>query len=388
MENWILSIEGSNIFEDAKIELGRATFISGFNATGKSIIARTIYAMLSRDLAELRRLWESDIDSDLSVTLKTPLGAITYKSDGSYESNLEISEKVFVRLIEDYRIALRVILQYLENISRIYNLINFLKDFCVGLEEELKSECSATSIELEKQFDNIILKFLNNIDYIRDDKTSIIDYHFKIIYDQYERILKEASRIISNLSMETLQEEIKTPDLEPMYVTVSGQPDIKDKISEPNIMVIDKRMKETGKRGFSEIPLDIVSSSVAATLALQDYLYVLSRPEKTIIYIIEEPEEALAPPQQLIFGFILSYLADYASQSFGKDVRIIATTHSPYIALGGLTGSEINNTKIKYLYTRFNWKSGKFKVDERTYQPFDFAWRLLTSFKEKIYKRG
>lgn len=79
MENWMLSIEGSNIFEDAKIELGRATFISGFNATGKSIIARTIYAMISRDLAELKRLWEGDDNSNLFITLKTPLRDLIYK---------------------------------------------------------------------------------------------------------------------------------------------------------------------------------------------------------------------------------------------------------------------------------------------------------------------
>jgi predicted ATPase len=79
MDSWVLSIKNSWLLQDSEIEIAPFTIIAGFNATGKSMIARTIYALAAMDLEELSRLWSSQaVSESCEVSLDIPeVGKLT-----------------------------------------------------------------------------------------------------------------------------------------------------------------------------------------------------------------------------------------------------------------------------------------------------------------------
>ena len=70
----MLTIQGAKLLQDIEIEIDHFTVLAGFNATGKSLIARTVYALAAKDLEELERLWkrQSGEEEPLRVSLTLP----------------------------------------------------------------------------------------------------------------------------------------------------------------------------------------------------------------------------------------------------------------------------------------------------------------------------
>lgn len=112
---------------------------------------------------------------------------------------------------------------------------------------------------------------------------------------------------------------LEPEDLDPLDVTPLGD-------EHRPFIVEDRRLNKL-------IELTSVSSSVASLLTIKILLYALSSlEEKPKLIVIEEPEEALAPPQQVVFTKALQRLVNYAYKKFNIISYIIVTTHSPYIA--------------------------------------------------------
>ena len=178
-------------------------------------------------------------------------------------------------------------------------------------------------------------------------------------------------KILNELA-ESAGEEIKREDLFPLNITV-----IKDHAEEEHysVEVCDERLGEPGK--CTTVPVDAVSSSIAASFTSNTMLYILSQPYRRIVLVVEEPEEALAPPQQFIMEYLMGFLAREVSQRLNKDVHRVATTHSPYIVLGGLQAG------ARVYYTMFNWKQRKFTVKQRPLAIFALADKLALGFRRR-----
>ena len=104
----------------------------------------------------------------------------------------------------------------------------------------------------------------------------------------------------------------------------------------------DKWLKVRDERINRDIALNHVSSALAAVLMLKHLISALAdaqHPKKLVV--VEEPEEASAPVQQVLFSrFIERALRE---EDVGE-VYLVITTHSPFIAYS------FSNPRLYYFY--------------------------------------
>ena len=126
----MLTIQGAKLLQDIEIEIDHFTVLAGFNATGKSMIARTVYAIAAKDLEELERLWRhqpkegeslrvslilpGEDDGGLRLSYSTPLPRY---EPNNYDPR---RQHILAELLPEYRILLR---QALLDSRRLYKAI-------------------------------------------------------------------------------------------------------------------------------------------------------------------------------------------------------------------------------------------------------------------------
>ena len=381
MGKWVLEVTGSKLFgDDFKLEVDDYTVIAGFNSAGKSIIARTLYALASRDVSELDRLWRKD---DASVCLHTPRGNLCYTGG---EIRGDLGSDIVAYMAPDYRIVLRQSLviekSINENIERIEQdvdtLCNMIDSLSVYIPEEeydriqgLRELCRDLQQHI-RDHGNVLRSFMRPL--LAEAliyKARANQQLLKRLLDAQEESIEKAVNALNEL-LGDVDEKISAEDLVPLSVDVTlpgashtRWPTLSIDIGSLALLVQDNRLAAT-------VPPDIVSSSVASYLLLSILPYVFAQRENTIVVVIEEPEEAFSPPQQFLVAYILGRYTRLL-QGSGKEVKVVLTTHSPYIVSGA---SRFDATVY---YARFSHEKRAFYYEQRPYAAFALAEALALS---------
>lgn len=330
----VLNAKGASLdIEELKIRPYHPTIFVGLNSTLKSYVARTI--------------------TDIRPNLR----------DIATEVNLEIageevkcSENAECLHIEDFRLSLRKVLSYRDEIRK---KIEDLSAFHAFLAESQAKDFSQEINELKEYIDGMLFGILS--DYC--------DLKLKANLYLYFRLEALFSRVLSDLVNEikgsVKADEINEANLFPLKVEVICD-------EERDVKVEDVRL---GVRFDSSK----VSSSIASAMLFNIYKAFLAMEsrKKYRILVIEEPEESMAPPQQALFSrFIEATLNELKGEL--PPVFVIITTHSPYIP--GSFSKDIADT----YYFRFDPGSKKFKANKSPpSRPFIFAEVLQPLFVEE-----
>lgn len=362
MSDWVLEIR-SGWLDNTELEISGYTVLAGFNASMKSAIIRTVYGLLAGDEKGASRLIKEPGDS---VCLKIPgLGERCY-SNNQLGSGLE--GNIVAELVPDFRIFLREALA-------LHDLFNILK----SLREEIRGLCK-DYLELihtwgpqeekesaEKLCDRIQGLFSSSLEELEKRSFFLIDKmkYYKAYVSEYilEDLLK-ADRKARKETIEVLkkridsQEEVREEDLTPFIIEMLRS-------EQHPLRVYDLRLGQRVK-----VPLDKVSSSIASYMTLSLVTYILAQPADVILVAIEEPEEGLAPPQQYLFSLLLAKYQQIVSKKYGRDAKILVTTHSPYIAHAAVAA------QARVYYLRYNWKTKRFRAETKPYAIFAKADRL------------
>ena len=177
----------------------------------------------------------------------------------------------------------------------------------------------------------------------------------------YREVTEKATSIINDALKKIDEENIRPEDLDPFEISLLPW-------TENGIKIVDKRF---GTKNL--IRPDALSTSIASYLSIQVTMHILSQPLDSILLVIEEPEEGLAPPQQYLF----SYLLGVFTKSLNKDIHIVVTTHSPYVVYGAI------NTGARVYYSRYSWsKKGFVVMRDRPYTIFALADKIALLLKE------
>ncbi|OYT37408.1 MAG: hypothetical protein B6U89_07315 [Desulfurococcales archaeon ex4484_58] len=271
--------------------------------------------------------------STIFVGLNASLKSITARSLGKWKPNLEsigISYEVIYNdrtqydpgewlldIIEDSRLILRAWLKSEETLSIINRYIEGWKSTIEG-QSDLRSmieEFNKVSKQLENLLNELGLSFVNN--YLRLKK-GLDTSKFSQIMNILETTKKEVLEKIKGFG-----EELTIENLLPLDVEVMGEP----YYGMEWIVMRDLRNKMKIKR-------ETISSSVASALLFKYVAAFLSNVEyEKKLIIIEEPEEALAPLQQVLFMLFLDKTLSNSEELDIGENYVVITTHSPYIAL-------------------------------------------------------
>ncbi len=268
----------------------------GLNSTLKSITARSIGP----------DQWKPKL-SDLGLKYK-----IEYSKNG-IKSKIDYNEWL-CKYAMDSRLVLR---EWLRIFDSFYETIKNLEALKNSIDDErIKEELSQYIAQLIDHHTGLVKIPNDYLDLKRQADTFKLSTLFNILYNE---VLNEVIDKIKELG-----EEINTNNLLPMDVEIFDEPR-----GEKWIKVWDRRFNR-------EISKQNLSSSIASILLFKYVITLLANVEyERRILIIEEPEEAMAPPQQIL---LIKYLENILERS--KDLNIgenyiIITTHSPYIALSG-----------------------------------------------------
>lgn len=341
---WINGITEISI----ELEAFRPIIFIGFNNTLKSITARVICASLYRSRLITstipERNWEVYLDKIITL------------SNGVYPS-IELADEVREKIkdmlgiiIEDSRVSMR---KYLE-------IEGSLSDEIEGFRKTIKRYVESTHVnDVLQRFDNIIDIILYNI-------TLNIAYVYQQLKSQaslmkfveYGNILKSIIREVLNEFKEIKSDEIFEENLLPLDVEVVFQ-------KQPLVKVKDLRTGES-------IPVGTVSTSISSMLLFKLFTLAMSIEVPKLI-IIEEPEYALAPLQQIIFTRLIENSLIKSRDHGDPPTYVILITHSPYIAVG------FENPKVYYF--RYAQSLRKF-ISEEAWPAKQFA--LATSLLFKI----
>lgn len=309
----------------------RPTILIGLNASLKSIIARTfLEGMFSEKYKQIFNKIslgtqtfpdESTIKRYLEPTLST-LGVnyeISYKG--------ELGESLLLDYIADSRIVLRSFFVVNDKIKSLVDII--------------KNELDDRSEFVLPLIDEIIGRM--GFDFIRK--------YVCLKGEVDANSLTEMNNILSQL-IKSASKELETDETElmPLDVEITGKcSDITR--NDFAVHIRDKRFKK-------KIKAHHVSTSVSSFLLIKYLTIILSNANYDSKFIvIEEPEQAMAPPQQVLFMRILEEMLKYMKreQKIGK-AFILITTHSPYISLA--------NVPANHYYVELD-KNGKLSVIEK-----------------------
>ena len=292
-----LVIEDSGVLKGDVVELGRINVISGFNATLKSIIARTIiYCYESTAEREFYSPTLRDLDVKYSLSLD-PCKCRRY-------------------LIADNRIILRSLYKSQHLIRDILESLGNLGDRITSLARDLQW--------IRDEIESIRDKFVelrNSLGYyiiedIVDLKSRVSPGNIYMIYDIFKKALREISEKLKDT-------DASENDIYPLEITSIRR----DKYL-ASLRIRDRR---TG----SFIESRYYSTSIIAPLLFEFLINFLAYSEEGIeakILVIEEPEESLTPIQQILLTRFLNEAVNKSVELSGNETVIIMTTHSPYIA--------------------------------------------------------
>jgi len=327
-----------------RVEAGRPTIIVGYNATLKSAIARSfMYCGKSTRAYELLgpTLQELNIEFTLSDP-DLPCNALK----GFVPDSRLVFRSVIVGLTERYG-------KILDNVESIKRLIS---------EDEarrIESELNAIESGLNESLKVMGLKFLDDLEEFKRRASSKAVYEVRRVFDEtLDEIVRELR--------ERYEVQISPEAIVPLEIIEMRWHELSPRVKMPEIRVWDKRLKR-------EITVTNVSSSIIASL-LHEYLtYFLSIPQ-TKILVIEEPEEAMTPLQQVFTMKFLAKALQHIDRIFGVETYAIITTHSPYIAYA-------ERDAVNLYFARYEvveGEKGKIVIDEeKPHSPFLLADFLL-----------
>ena len=266
--------------EPFEIELTRGRVVSfiGYNATLKSLTVKAL-------LHELCRTADLSIRFVKRLETRTEGAAKVLKVD-VYDA----PEGALLYLVDDYRLALRAYFSAMEN------TINGLREL-------------ANAIRDEKIKDNM----MNLIDELKYNLVPQLKDYIEMKEHEDGELFAKAQEIAER-ALKSVSEEaaLDSALLLPLYIEVTPR----------EYIVRDRRLK--GGR----VPLSIVSTTVAAALLWGLTIRFFSIPASARVFVIEEPEEAMTPLQQVAYVEALKALA----REIPGENYVVLTTHSPYIA--------------------------------------------------------
>jgi hypothetical protein len=268
--------------EPFEIELvsGRVVSFVGYNATLKSLTARAVMHELCKTATKGAR---AQFINRLEARTENAARALRVEISNTPENAL-------LYLADDQRLVLRAYFSSLERtISGLESYASSVaeggaRDAMLSLIDELKYSLAP---QLE---DYIEMKGFED-------------------FDLLHMVLKVFDEKLENLSKQTA---VDRDVLLPLDIEVAPH----------QCIVRDRRFK--GK----EVPLDLASTTVAAALLWKLTLRFFSIPASTRVLIVEEPEEAMTPLQQVAY---VETLRGLAAEIPGENY-VVLTTHSPYIA--------------------------------------------------------
>jgi len=324
---------GSKVNIKVALEPHKPVIFIGFNNTLKSITARMIIAILASQglIDDSWSLPERNWQEYLSKI-------VTSLSEGS-SPVIEVAEAVKEKklgyiLIEDSRVALRKYLetreQYhsaIDELQRKINKIDLIQlrsDITRGF-ETVESIVNEISLGIASIYSALKLKA-----YMRSSALYI---------RMLEDIVKD---ITKSLYKDVQREELVEENMLPLDVEVEI-----DECGEKRVTVIDTRTHEQ----ISEVA---ISTSVSSMLLFKTLALAMSIPIPKLV-VIEEPEYALAPLQQIVLARFIGASLSKAKE-LGHTTYMILVTHSPYIALG------VENAKVYYFM--YSPKERKFVAEE------------------------
>jgi len=331
---------------EVRIEAGRPTIIVGYNATLKSAIARSfVYCRESTRAYEL-----------LGPTLQE-LGIEFTLSDPDLPCN---TLKGFV---PDSRLVFRsVIVGLAERYEEILRNIKIIKTFISGDEaRRIESELNAIESGLNESLKVMGLKFLDDLEEFKRRASSKVVCEVRRVFDEtLDEIVRELR--------EKYEVQISPEAIVPLEIVEMRWRELSPRVRVrmPEIRIWDKRLKR-------EVVVTNVSSSIIASLLHEYLIYFLSIPQ-TKILVIEEPEEAMTPLQQVFTMKFLVKALQQMDRVFGVDTYVVITTHSPYIAFA-------ERDAVNLYFARYEvveGEKGKIVIDEeKPHRPFLLADLLL-----------
>jgi len=304
----LIKAAGAIIDFDLTIESWRPAIFVGMNSTLKSVVARTIIGETPNleDISKLETLEVKILSGDKEE-------AVSCREERGMERNAECL------YIEDYRLAFRKALEFKDKISHIYEGIENLK---VRVSDHEKTYVEDLFKRIQEIFDSTLYGIMwKYCDYKgKADLTLYANLH-----QLEEKLEEEFIRSLRDAFSEKDYNEVIVENLFPLDVEVTCE----NKNRSFKLHVKDNRLKNFIEESLS-------SSAIASVLTFKLLQLFIATPltggEKYKIIVIEEPEEALSPPQQVFFSSYIDRAMEISREQ-KIPLFVIITTHSPYIAM-------------------------------------------------------
>jgi hypothetical protein len=299
-----LSAEGNGVeIPEIVIDSWRPAVFLGMNSTLKSMAARSL-------------VWERPNLGDLGVQL-------SIKVDGEEVKEKEdmCTARAECLYIEDARLILRSGLPALVDIESVLRNIEYFAE-SVGeraIFEQLKESAKRLRMIIYEKLFGIISKYCDYRSRISDEV--YIRLYGDVLGDAKHRLEDELKKLETSGI-----KDVSVDNVFPINVDVDCKEFEKHNIK---IRVFDYRLRKS-------VPLEHVSSAIAAVMTFKLVAYFLSTyiDKQFKILVVEEPEEAMSPPQQVLFAMFLRKALDAVKELYShQPVFTVITTHSPYIPL-------------------------------------------------------
>lgn len=367
MSNLNIIIRNFGPIEDVNIELSRLNILIGNNCTGKSTIVKCLAALFNSQII-FRLVLDSIFNENKQTTYREIIdfslksyNMLNYKkNDGS--SFIEIRDDDFtVTHCNQCSLALKIenqeLKQKTDNIKEeIKKIVESLGDKSI---DKAKEEEFYRFISNLVFGNNIIHNDLDNILYIpaeRDILLSVMENPIEFFknYEPSQYLIDYAK--LYNEARKYYKEK-ETPVFNYKYTFDDNR----------------KTGMLTDAINNVSFSLNEASSGLKSLLPIILLLEYIKEKKENEIIIIEEPEISLFPEKQDLFA---RYLAEYLNQN--PNVRIVITTHSPYLLF-----SFTNLAYAKTIYQKVKNKEEVKKIIPEQYMlnPDDICAYLLSDGK-------
>lgn len=298
----LLRAKGNNIDVEVEVEAWKPLVLVGLNASLKSATARTFTALCKEKTI-------GPTLEDYGAKCEIKLG------DGDDDC-----EHWLYSVVEDARVSLRSFLSQQKLVDRIHDDIEGLLDVAP---KEITEYVEAVRDEINSFISRLLFGFVMSYAELKKlSNLGVLRNMLQVLEDNISEVVKSFKKIYGDKAGEVTPENLLPLDVE-VILPKSRREDVY------KIQVFDKRLN---------IHLDsrLASSSIASMLLFKYVALFLSVTSYTHkLLVIEEPEEALAPLQQVLFARYLEGALEVAEKlaPYCK-VFVVITTHSPYMALG------------------------------------------------------
>jgi hypothetical protein len=307
----VLKIEGS-------IPAYKPVVFVGFNATLKSQTAKLIYAKL--------------VDTGkISVPLTTTRYSEVLDALKTLDPNIEVTiegpstNELVGMIVQDSRVAMRRYLEIQEEVKYHYNNIKKSVEKMRETHPDLAEAVMSSLAYIRDAILDISVPLLNLYCKLKRQAA----FTLELLPKYYSVLRKVVEDTVNMLREETRREEVFPENILPLRIeaceeaqkAVEGEYEL-----EFGLSVEGTRLKKA-------VPHYSVSTSISSLMLFKLIVLALSL-TKPVFMVIEEPEYALAPVQQVVLAQFIEKALEVAKKSGVQPIYVIITTHSPYIAAG------------------------------------------------------